>query len=361
MKLKKYLICVLMTVIFCPLSILSEENLTDAILDGLFKSSDYCQPFVSEFHSTISKVELGYNKSYAEYNLQSVTEKFDRPMIELHVGFEAPLFAYDIKKQNNTKDWSFAATLPLSVHVLEDIFEPVTAAVINTDYRFGAPRFKTIKYLNETGFFKNVSLSWIPIFHECTHLGDEIIIYRKDVDFPITRINVSYEYTELQLTLNDVTEDNKNLHSFRLGATYRISDRGYGWFEVQDEAINVDSITDISKSEKRLEYYAEYQFQRTEGFLASPRFRNILSIDFRSRVRYGYPVYKMVDGNWETTPVKETSSWNINAYLGWKFYAKSESQSLGLFLHYFKGLNPYGQLRNYPGYGFLGLSLTYEP
>lgn len=32
---------------------------------------------------------------------------------------------------------------------------------------------------------------------------NEIVIYRKDENFPIARINVSYEYTEFQVTLND--------------------------------------------------------------------------------------------------------------------------------------------------------------
>lgn len=336
------------------------QNVVENILDGLLKNSKYEMPYISEFHSSISKVELGYNKSYAEYNLQSENEKFDRPMIELHLGFEAPLFNYEFKDKNNKRDWAFGATLPISVHVLEDIFEPVTAAVINTDFRFGSPRIKAIKYLSDDGLLKNISISWLPIFHECTHLGDEIIIYRKDVDFPITRINVSYEYTEFHLTFNDIADSKKNEHSLRLGGLYRISDRGYGFFDIQKQAIDVDTVTYVNHSERRLEYFAAYQYQRTEGFLANERCRNILSAEFRSRVRYGYPIYKLKNGVWEATEVKESYSGNINVYFGWKFYPKDETQSLGLFFHFFRGLNPYGQLRNYPGYTFYGLSLTYE-
>lgn len=354
---------ILGTIIPALLSTLSlkSEELSEKILNGLLNSSLYERPFVSEFHSSISKVELGYNKSYAEYNLNSETEKFDRPMIELHLGFEAPLFSYDIFDDKNKKSWSIGATLPISVHVLEDIFEPVTAAVINTDFRFGSPRIKAIKYLNDEGFLKNISFSWIPMFHECTHLGDEIIIYRKDVDFPITRINVSYEYTEFHLTLNDVADSKKNEHTLRFGLLYRLSDRGYGYFDIQKQAIDIDTVTYVKHSEFRFEYFAAYQYQRTEGFLASERFRNILSAEFRSRVRYAYPIYKMDKGVWQPTEVKEGYIGNINLYFGWKFYAKSDNQSLGFYFHYFRGLNPYGQLRNYAGYNFFGLSLTYEP
>ncbi|MPN41337.1 hypothetical protein SDC9_188880 [bioreactor metagenome] len=52
---------------------------------------------------------------------------------------------------------------------------------------------------------------------------------------------------------------------------------------------------------------------------------------------------------------------SFNFYLGYKFYPNEGTQSVGLFLHVYKGLNPYGQLRNYPSYPFFGLSITYEP
>jgi hypothetical protein len=329
--------------------------------DGFIESASYAKPFISEMHSTVSKVELGYNKSYSEFNLLEQNSRFDRPMVEMHVGFDAPIYAITFGSVVNKPKWGIAVSLPLSVHVLEDMFDPVTAPVINTDYRFGSARIRAIRNFAGYGFFKNVSFSWLPVFHECTHLGDEITIFRMNDTFPITRINVSYEYTEFQITVNDPDADRETRHSFRFGWIYRISNRGLGWFSVR-KGVETKSDLIIQPSNYRAEYYVEYQFQRTNGFLANKRFVNLISFEVRNRLRYGYPIFKKTDTGWETTEVTEKMQLNFNLYAGYKFYPHStNSQSIGLFLHGYRGLNPYGQLRNYPGYPFFGLSLTYEP
>jgi len=356
--MKKLLIIVFLLSSFISYS----QDSIRPVWDGFFEKAGYSKPFISEIHSTVSKIEVGYNKSYSEYNLLEQNSKFDRPMVEMHIGFDIPLYAITLGTVGNNKPkWGLAISLPLSVHVLEDMWDPVTAPVINTDYRFGSARIRAIRYFPGTGFLKNISFSWLPIFHECTHLGDEITIYRMDENFPITRINVSYEYTEFQVTLNDPDASRETRHSFRLGGLYRISNRGLGWFSARKDAeLTTDLV--IPESKYRAEYYAEYQFQRASGFLASKRFVNLISFEVRNRLRYGYPLFKKVDNVWETTEVKEKMQPNFNLYLGYKFYPRSaNSQSIGLFFHGYRGLNPYGQLRNYPGYPFFGLALTYEP
>ncbi|HCL56304.1 MAG TPA: hypothetical protein DHW82_04755 [Spirochaetia bacterium] len=331
-----------------------------SLLDGLFESLPFGKPFLSEIHSTMIKVESGYSKSYKEFNLEEEAKSFDRPVVEVHLGIEIPLYALRFgEDRNGTPKWGFKITIPLSIHVLEDMFDPITAPVINTDYRFGSPRLGLLYNFEGDGFFKNISFNWLPLFHECTHLGDEITIYRMDQNLPITRINVSYEYTELQITLNDPDKLQDNVHSFRFGALYRISDRGLGWFSVrQDSEITQDVV--IPPSKYRFEFYFEYQFQRTEGFLASERAVNVFSFELRDRVRYGYPIYKLENGAWVGKDVKESMMWTFNLYFGWKFYSKSKENALGLFIHLYNGINPYGQLRNYPGYPFFGISLTYD-
>jgi hypothetical protein len=358
--IRKILFFLFLIILLSSFSAYSQDTIRPA-WDGFLESAGYARPFISEMHSTVSKVELGYNKSYAEFNLLEQKSSFDRPMVELHVGFDAPIYAISFGTIGNKPKWGLAVSLPLSVHVLEDMFDPVTAPVINTDYRFGSARIRAIRNFSGNDFIKNISFSWLPIFHECTHLGDEIIIYRMNDTFPITRINVSYEYTEFQITINDPDADRETRHSFRLGGLYRISSRGLGWFSVR-KGVETLSDLNIPASNYRAEYYAEYQYQRTRGFLASKRFVNLISFEVRNRLRYGYPLYKKVDNVWETTEIKEKMQLNFNLYLGYKFYPRSNNtHSIGLFLHGYRGLNPYGQLRNYPGYPFFGLSLTYEP
>lgn len=337
------------------------QDTTTSTQNGFLQNSEYSTPFVSEIHSTMNKVELGFNKSYSEFDLLEEKTKFDRPMIELHLGFEAPLWAIGYGTKNSTRKWGFGARLPVSVHVLEDMWGPETAPVINTDYRFGGPRLVAIRKIENNIYIKNISFSWLTIFHECTHLGDEIVIYRMNEDFPITRINVSYEYTELQATINDPEQCEGNCHSLRLGFLYRISDRGLGWFSVRD-TIEVTNDVTIQASKIKSEFYAQYQWKRTSGFLASKRFVNIISFELRDRLRYGYPIFKKENDVWTTKDVREQMVLNYNLYVGYKMYVNTHTKrNVGLFAHAYRGLNPYGQLRNYPDYPFFGISITYEP
>jgi hypothetical protein len=325
--------------------------------DGLLESVRYGKPFLSEMHSTVLKAEIGYSKSYAEFDLLEQSEKFARPVVEVHLGMEAPLFA----ASSANGRWGFAASLPLSVHVLEDMFEPVTAAVINTDYRFGAPRFTLLRRFAPGATIRNLSVSWLPIFHECTHLGDEVTIYRKDESFPITRVNVSYEYSELQLTLNDVEDPRAPHQSFRAGLATRISDRGLGWFSVRADT-ELTQPLDIPSSNLWVEWYLAYQGQWNQRVFASRRYAPVVSFELRQRPRYGYPLFKKTETGWDTIPVAESMDLTFNLYVGWKMFPKVRGdQSLGLYLHAYRGINPYGQLRNYPGYPFFGVSLAYEP
>jgi hypothetical protein len=329
--------------------------------DGFLEPARFGKPFLSEMHSTAIKMEIGYSKSYAEFDLLGPSEAFSRPVVELHLGVEAPLFATSFGSSPAGRPWALAVSLPLSVHVLEDMFEPSTAPVINTDYRYGTPRFSVLRRFAGGSFVKNASLSWLPMFHECTHLGDEITIFRKDENFPITRINVSYEYTELQLTLTDVEDPRAPHQSLRAGAAIRVSDRGLGWFSVREDTELTEPL-DIPHSNLRAEWYLAYQGQWNTGVLASRRFAPVVSFELRQRPRYGYPMFRWTGTGWETRPVEESMDFTFNLYVGGKFFPRAPGgQSLGLYFHAYRGINPYGQLRNHPGYPFFGVSLAYEP
>lgn len=345
-------------VLLCAFKVVAQDSAS--VLSGFLESAAFGRPFLAEMHSTLPKIEIGYSKSYSEFNLLEESKKFNRPLVELHLGIDAPLYAYRWGHAGNGHRWGIAVSLPVSVHVLEDMWDPVTAPVINTDYRFGSPRIRAIRYFDGLRFLKNVSLSWLPAFHECTHLGDEITIYRKEENFPITRINVSYEFSEMHLTLNDPDTSRETLHSLRLGGLYRISNRGLGWYSVRQDAELTEPV-ELATSKYRYELYAQYQLQRSTGILASKRFVNVASLEARYRLRYGIPMYRRVDNAWETTEVNERMTWNVNFYFGWRFYPKSTANhSLSLLFHAYRGINPFGQLRNYPGYPFFGASLVYE-
>lgn len=329
---------------------------------GFVKTINYSKPFISEVHSTINKLELGNHKDYSAYNIDDDLTFFQRPMVDIHLGFDAPIYSAEFGKLLNDKPkWGVGISYPVSVHVLEDMWEPLTAAVIDVDYRFGSPKIVGIRNFDNGGFIKNISFSFLPIFHECTHLGDELVLALKDRGYPISRLNVSYEYTELMFTINDANGSLDNNHAFKFGVRYRISDRGYGWFSIENFAIN-DAEIEFEKSTHRSEFSFEYEMQRTEGFMASKSIMNIFSLDISSRVKFGIPVYSKEGEEWIEKDLKERNITTFNAYLGWRFLGDGDNtKPFGVYLHGYRGINYWGQLRNQANYGFFGIAFTYEP
>ena len=51
-----------------------------------------------------------------------------------------------------------------------------------------------------------------------------------------------------------------------------------------------------------------------------------------------------------------------NLYWGWKFLPKDSHyiNSVGLYLHGYYGIVPYGQFRNTGGYGYFGFSIVID-
>ena len=337
----------------------------DGLGYGFLKPAHFARPFVAETHSYMTKLEGGYSQILKEFNIASSEDDGQRELkllIDAHLGVDLPLWSGNLHDEKGRATWSFAVSLPLSIHVLEDMFEALTAPVISTDYRFGAPLLRAIRRFHGGGFVKNVAVAWLPLYHECTHLGDEITIYRKDTELPITRINVSYEYTQLQLTLNDPDGGRDNNHSLRLGALMRLSDRDLGWYGVELEGTTSPEDLPLDRTDTRFELWAAYQWQRSEGFLASRCCVNVLSVEVRSRPQYGVPTFKEVEGVWVATRSHEKRRTSVNVYLGYRFYSEAEEhRSVGLYLHAMWGVNPYGQLRNVYPYRFFGMALSYEP
>lgn len=338
------------------------QNESPSFTDGFLKEINYSKPFLSELHSTLIKMEIGYQRDLGPYNLDDQFGFFNRPVVDLHLGFDAPLYSINFGKLSNGKDkWGIGLSLPVSVHILEDMWEPITAAVIDVDYRFGSPRIRAIRNFEDDYFIKNMSFSWLPLFHECTHLGDELVLGVAAKGYPLKRVNVSYEYTEFQMTINDPNGSLENNHSFRLSGRYRVSDRGYGWFGTESFAVDT-TVVNFEKSTHRFEFSLQYQLQRSEGFLASKRAVNYFSFDASSRVKLGIPVYNLVNNVWVEKDRDEKNVMTFNSYFGWKFFPKeNKKNALGFFVHYYRGLNFWGQLRNQGNFEMINFAITYEP
>lgn len=296
-----------------------------------FTNRSFYKPFVSEISSTLINISTGDAKSTLVTNA-----KRKAILTEIHLGVDLPLL------YGTTQNFKWAMSAPISLHVLWAPFEKTTAPIINNDYRFGLS-FTGITYLNNS-YVKNLSFKFTPIAHESTHLGDEITLYGYQNLDNFYRVNVSYEYYELGLTLNDPDTLTGNLLSLRLGFIGLLNpDKGYYSFyenEIGDRT--------FFPSKRWAEYYFQLNYKKTDGPLASKTWHPSFSIEARNRVKYEY------ENENEAKRV-----WCLNTFIGYDYVPKNASniKSVGHYIRFYRGLNPHGQFRDFY-YRFVGYSMV---
>jgi hypothetical protein len=302
-----------------------------------FRDSHILKPFLSEIRSTAIKTELAWlNKLDDNYY---VSDYNNRPFIEVHLGTELPVY-YLVNRQKNFK---FSTGGFIGNILLIDMFEPVTAPVINTDYFFGL-KAAAVKYIDHP-FIRNIGLKLVPVFHESTHIGDEFSIHGYN-DIPgFRRVNVSYEAWEIAAVINDPDTIQSNLLSARVGF--------HGLWNPAKGYYTTDSLETKNNpappTEKNYEYYIQLNLQRTRGFLCSEKWMNVLSVEANNRLKFSYD---------EAVPEKRT--WNLNLYFGWQYMTGKPGHHLGFFFRYYTGIIPNGQFRNTGGYRYAALSIVYH-
>ena len=312
---------------FCTVAFAQNENSFSA-----FTGRRFYKPFVSEISSTLNNLSIG--KTYSN---ELVGNDFEKMVLnEVHLGMDMP-FLY-VKRPN----FEWAMSFPVSIHMVWAPFEKTTSPIINNDYRFGLS-FTGFTHLDNR-YLKNLSFKLTPFAHESTHLGDEITIYGVQNNANFYRVNVSYEYYELGLTLNDPELLDENTLSCRMGFMGLIRPNvGYYTFFANEIGNNV-----LYPSQRWAEYYLQLNYKKTEGFLTNKQWHPNLSIEFRNRVKYDY----LVDA-------KEDRVWCVNAYIGFDYVPKKANaiKSIGHYIRHYNGINPNGQLRNGMSH-FVGYSVV---
>jgi hypothetical protein len=77
----------------------------------------------------------------------------------------------------------------------------------------------------------NYSLKLVPFKHERSHIGDDLTLMRSDEGVPLKNINVSYNYWQLEGTINDPMFSLRKSHSLRV-ALLGLYSRKKGWYEL---------------------------------------------------------------------------------------------------------------------------------
>lgn len=314
------------------------------------KKSEWNKPFWADMHSTITRVEVSYASSRSEYNYGNISG-MHRPFVFSNLGIDIPIWMSE--HQNNK--YGLSLSIPFFIDVWMDYFERSTAAVINTSYRFGLPEIGFINRINSK-YIKNYSVKLSPLKHECTHIGDELTIKRKDWELPITRVNVSYNYFEFQFTLNDADNSQFKNSSYRAGILLLQNPKDEWYNATNDEA----DLTKIKKTTSSTELYFQYQYQTkvSKKFL-----QGIASCEFRKRPIYNYPNYIDKNNGLSEYNGGNRREWSYNFFVGIRY---NNPNNLGLFskiglgLRFYRGLNPHGQFRSFENYEQFGLSLIFE-
>ncbi len=302
-----------------------------------FKESDILKPFVSEIRSNVIKTEFAFiNKLDDNYYL---TDYNKRPFIETHLGVDIPVLYY----VDNLKKLKFSLNGEIGNILLIDMFEENTAPVINTDYFFGI-RAGAVKYI-ESGWIKSIGIKIIPVFHESTHIGDEFSLhgFSKLPDFK--RINLSYEAWEIAAVLNDPDTIRTNLFSVKAGI-HGLWNRSKGYYVT--DTLETKGVI-VPSGKKNMEFYIQFNIQRTEGSFCSDSWMQVISLEVRNRIKFSYD---------DAIPEKRT--WNYNIYFGYDHISKSRDRNIGFYLRYYSGIIPNGQFRNTDGYRYMALSIVYH-
>lgn len=302
-----------------------------------FKESNILRPFLSEIGSSVVKGELiSMNKMDDNYY---AAEDGERDFIEVHLGAGVPFYYLS----NYQKKFKFSTSGFIGNILLIDMFEKSTSPVINTDYFFGL-QTAIVKYIDNRKI-RNLGLKLVPFFHESTHLGDEFSIHGYQ-DIPgFKRVNISYEAWEIAAVVNDPDTIKTSLFSAKIGF-HRLWNTAKGYYTL--DSLETKGVY-FPASRMNYEYYVQLNLQRTEGFLCSDRWMNVISMEASNRLKFSYDI-----------DVPEKRSWSSNFYFGWQYQAKNSGRNIGFFFRYYNGIMPYGQFRNNGGYRCTALSVVYN-
>ncbi len=319
--------------------------------EGVFRYAPYGHSLLSDMHPYFVRLDFGGITNRTDWDWGQ-TGKAWRVNTFAVFGFQLPLWRGDIVSEQ----YALSVTWPMSATIWLDLFEHVTAPVVNADWRISMPVW-TFLHRTQLGFLENYSVSVAPFKHESTHVGDEIVLQHVDHGYPLRRVNVSYNYSEYIFTVNEAENMRKEYHTLRLGLMLLWAPKK-GWYFIDE------TDGDASLAQPRVspwEMYLQYQYQSAAS---KHGFQAVVSAEIRNRALYGYPVFEWneVDGvSYVLQQERRIFTYNVFAGVRWcnpKYDGYFSRFSLGVRAYH--GNNPYGQFRNHANYNHVGITMAFE-
>jgi len=333
-----------------------------------FRDREFFDPLIADIRAP----QIAFNYPAWAPEMPHSVVRGNRVVWDITVGRELPLFARanftPATKTAGCSGWGVWADV--SFHVLED-FEDDSNPIVNTDYRFSLAKFKYYRVLSEG--VKKVTGGELPTYrtlafrvdvyhHESTHLGDEYVILAQGLTpeelaergrRPFERFNVSYEFYDVGGAYNWENGAGQ-FTTIRAGTTGLLKpDKGY----YSDHTLEPER-RDVFRSKLSFEPYLQFEHHwphptipAADGLPARQRFRPFVSIDARNRIVLDF--YKA------SAEQPEERQWSYNMLAGVRSWSGAGRFSIKeIYLRYYHGVNPNGQLRTEPDYWQFGLGVN---
>ena len=126
--------------------------------EGFFRYSSYGQSLLADMHPNFVRFDVAGISNHPEWDWGHTGKKV-RTHTFCVMGINLPIWSGKLKDER----FSLSVAMPLSASIWLDLGEPITAPVVNTDYRIGGPAWTFTHHLNRK-FVKNYSMNIKAVF-----------------------------------------------------------------------------------------------------------------------------------------------------------------------------------------------------
>lgn len=371
--MKRHLILLLSCIVF-PLLCAADEPQPDSIAycaGKWFEYSPYGHSLYADEHPDAARMDFGAVSYRPGTNYGNLKTPYSAQLMAVFGG-RICIWSMDIQDRR----FGFSLSQVFSAHLWMDMTEPTTAPVVNTDYRISIPTFTFIHRLKDAEampFLRNYSIQFCAFKHESTHIGDEMVLQRADLGYALRRVNVSYNYAELDVTFNEPEDRRIQLHTFRLGAMVLLEPK-QGWYFVDSRDGWVNNIASdqplhtnqagypvrYGPSGLPFEAWIQYQYQSVcnqHGFQA------IVSAEVRNRAMYGYSLTETTQASAPREGKADPRRFTYSVFVGARYNMPRYDgyfSRLAFGIRAYHGNCPYGMFRSVDNFSHIGFCIVYQ-
>lgn len=336
-----------------------------------FQYVPYGHSFYADQHPDFMRMDMGAVSCHPESNYGGTTAKYSTQMFAVF-GARISVWSYDL--QGGRFGLNVAQTL--SAQLWMDVAEHTTVPVVNTDYRIAVPTFTFIHRLRgaeQVPFLRNYSLMFCPFKHESTHIGDEMVLQRADMGYALRRVNVSYNYAELNVTLNEPEDRYALTHTFRLGG-FVLLDPKQGWYFIDSRDGDVNNLASDQPAHTNsiglperygpgglpFEWWLQYQFQ---SGCSRHGFQAIVSAELRNRALYGYSLTEKSHAATPRTATADNHRYTYSIFVGARYnmpHYDGYFSRVAMGIRAYHGNCPYGMFRSIDNFSHIGFCVVYQ-